>query len=138
LNSRNNSLKIHEINNNDRFFYHRIRSLDELLTHLSVPPVNFQLVLDVRRGMKILAKFAVAFSLSVKKCSGVHKPAKQYLQRVETRSDFSIIDDDAFGARMGELALVLGAFAGAAHKLAADLDFEPLGVPEIALDNALN
>lgn len=30
---------------------------------------------------------------------------------------------------MGELALVLGAFAGAAHKLAADLDFEPLGVP---------
>jgi len=38
---------------------------------------------------------------------------------------------------MGELALVLGAFAGAAHKLAANLDFEPFGVPEIALDNAL-
>ena len=87
--------------------------------------------------MKILAKFAVAFSLS-KMFRTVHKPVKLYLQRVETRSDFSVIDDDAFRAGMGELALVLGAFAGAAHKLAADLDFEPFGVPEIALDNALN
>ena len=38
---------------------------------------------------------------------------------------------------MGELALVLGAFTGRAHELAADLDFEPFRVPEIALDNAL-
>ena len=85
--------------------------------------------------MEIFAKFAVTFSLQ--KNFWLYKFGVQYLQGIETSCDFSIIDDDAFGGRMGELALVLGAFAGAAHKLAANLDFEPFGVPEIALDNAL-
>lgn len=47
----------------NKITYHLSCILKKFFVHLRVSSINFQLIFDVRGGMKIFAKFSVAFSL---------------------------------------------------------------------------